>query len=570
MKQEVKLSHIKSAWKKGPRFPLGVVPLHEYLREWAKRQPDKDALIYYGKRFTYKELDQIVDRFATALHNLGVRKGDRVTVFLPNCPQYLLSYFALQRIGAVLVSANPMYKRIELGEAMKSTDSRDIICLDQLYRVVSKIRGEIKLRNVILTSYLDFLPKKPELPIDKDMASPKQNLKETLDFLDLLQQYEPEPPKVEIRAEEDPSIILFTGGTTGRPKPCVHTFFNQTYKAPVIPEFMRKVGVDLNTHTILLFLPVFHRMAQIQADAYLYSGATVVLLTRFNPVPVLEAVQKYKCTTVGPVVAPVLEALMRHPDVEKYDLSSLGRGVSTAQTFDTPFPEEYIEKWKRLTGIGLGAGAYGLTETMSRDTMPRLGEMLPINAPVDLSFMGLPIYDTEIKIVNPETVEIVPEGDTGEIMIKSPTLMKGYYKMPEETARQITEDGWLYTGDLGKVGSDGFLYHKGRTKEMIKRSGWSIFPSEVEDIMRMHPAIENAVLIGVPDCHVGEELKAIVELNPEYGEKITDQELIKWCKENMSSYKYPRIIEFRTIPFDMVGKTARKTLKEQEEKSREK
>lgn len=563
MSQKDNLSYVQSAWDRRPEFNLGVAPLHEYLKDHATKQPDKNALIYYGKKFTYREYNEIVDRLANALYSLGVRKGDTVTIFLPNCPQYLFGYFAVQRIGAILVSANPMFKKIELGEAMKDTDSRDIICLDHLYPVVQELKNEIDFRHVIVTGYHDFLPEEPEIPPDTDMILPKKTYPETLDFDGLLKKYQPDPPEVEISPGEDTAIILFTGGTTGRSKPCMHTFYNQTYKAPVISEYMKTVGLDKNEQIILLFLPVFHRMAQLQADAYLFAGATIVLLNRFDTLNVLEAVQKYQCTTIGPLVVPVLESLMLHPDVEKYDLTSLGKGLANAQTFDTPLPEAYLEKWKSLTGSELCAGAYGLTETLSRDTMSKPGEAPPVNTPADFSFMGLPIYDTEIKITDLETGEIMPAGEIGEIMIKSPTLMKGYYKKPEETAKQITSDGWLHTGDLGKIGRDGYLYHKGRAKEMLKRSGWSIFPTEVEDLLRTHPAIDNAVVIGVPDPRVGQEIKAFIELFPEYEGKLDAEELVKWCKENIASYKYPRIIEFKNIPFDMVGKTARKALKEE-------
>lgn len=539
----------------GPIYLYGKAPLFEYLRRYAERNPDKIALIYYGRKITYKELDNLSDKFANALSDLGIKKGDRVALFLQNSPQYYICHFGVQKIGAVVVPCNPMYKQFELEHVVSDSGAETIVTLDQLYPIVRDIKDETDLKNIIVTSYWDYLPKEPEIPIHESMKTPKQIFPDTIEFLDLIENYEASPPKIDISLD-DLALLEYTGGTTGLPKGCMLTHGNDIYTSACLGMETMLFG-DL---TVLVSMPVF-QIAGMDAGLCLpiFNGWTIVLLTRSDPKTIIQCIEMYRCN-MWYSEFKINTQIMNYPGIEEHDLSSLILNPSTSYTKGPDVLESGKHGWmKRTRGLVMDA-AYGLTESHTANTL---------NLGTKPGSSGLPHFGTEIKIVDPETGKDLPAGEIGEILIRSPSVFKGYWNDPEKTKEVLDEDGWLHTGDLGMTDEDGFIYWKGRIKDTIKSSGYTVLPDEVEHILLKHPAIEHAGVIGVPDPERGTRVKAFVELKPEYKGKITEEDLVRWAKENMSAFKYPREIEFidkMPIGPGDTGKILRNKLRELEAK----
>jgi long-chain acyl-CoA synthetase len=529
-----------------------VKPLHEYLRDFARVTPNKPAIIFYGRQISFKELDELSDRFANFLLQNGIGKGDKVALFMQNCPQYLICHYGIQKIGAIVGPCSPMFKEWELEYEVKDLGAKAIIVLDHLFPIVEAIRSKTSLGHVIVTNYSDFLPGNPAPAFPEELI-PKQKIQDTHDLQEILQTSSPVPPKIDINPYEDVGLIVYTSGSTGLPKGAMLTYHNALFKTECVAKSFGYTAEDV----YLCVMPVFHIAGMlIGVNSPVYSGGTIVLLTRFTPEAVLEVINTHRIS-VAYTIVPMNVAMMNHPKAAEVNFSSLRMNACTS--FGIQLTEEISEAWKKVTGVGLFETAYGLSETHTADSL-----MPPEQ--VKFGTVGKPTLETEIKIVSLEdpTVE-VPVGEQGEIVVKNPGVFKGYLNKPEATEKTL-RDGWVYTGDIGKFDEDGYLYFIGRVKEMIKCSGYSVFPEDVEVMLVRNPAISAAAVIGVPDPVRGETVKAFIVLKPEYEGKITAEEIISWSKEKMADYKYPRHLEFRSsLPTTGTGKLLRRLLVDEEQ-----
>lgn len=525
-------------------------PLHEYLREHAKINPNKEAIIFYGKSITYQQLDELSDRFAHFLFSQGIRKGDKVALFLPNCPQYIICHFGIQKIGAIVGPCNPMLKEWELEYELNDLEAKAIIYLDHLYSIVETVLSKTSLDLLITTSYEDFLPETP-LPSFPEERDSKKNLPIAQNLSRILEVNPPNCPIIDIDADEDVALIVYTSGSTGLPKGAMLTYKNALYKTRCVAELRDYTNEDVS----LSVMPICHIAGMLGMNVCIYSGGTIVLLNRFSPEAAMEVMERHR-VTVAQTVVPMNIAIMNHPNAKEVDFSSLR--MNSCTSFGVQLTEEISAKWKQLTGVGLFESAYGLSETHTADTM-----MNP--DAVKFGTTGKAMPGTEIKIVSlKEPRHICAVGEEGEIIVRGPGVFKGYLNKPEATA-QTLRDGWVYTGDIGRLDDEGYLYFIGRVKEMIKCSGYSVFPEDVEIMLNRHPAVGESAVIGVPDPLRGESVKAFVVLKSEYSDRVSPEELVRWCKEKMAAYKYPRFVEFReTLPKTGTGKLLRRKLKDEE------
>jgi acyl-CoA synthetase (AMP-forming)/AMP-acid ligase II len=529
-------------------FPEKTLP--EFLSDHARQTPGKVAFNFYGREIPFLEFDQRTNQLAMALMDFGLKKGDRVSLFLENSPQFVIGYFAILKAGGVVVAANPMFKEDELKYELMDAGARIIIAQDFLYPKVRKVREEAELSHVILTSYRDYLPASPSLPLHPSMQAPKECFPETLDLMQLMDSYRPEQLSIPINLREDLALLQYTSGTTGLPKGAMITHFSLMTNTVGSAVWNGVLEEDI----LLSILPFFHVTGMIHSMCRpVYTGTTNIMLARFDPEAILQAIHKYRCTLWSSITTMNV-AIVNHPDVEKYDLRSL----RVCGSGGAPVPKEILEKWRKIIGTELAEG-YGLSETISQTHMnpylrPRYGSI------------GLPQFGIDCRIVDVETGVDLPLDQEGELLIKGPTVMQGYWNRPEATAEAL-KDGWLYTGDIARMDEDGYFYIVGRKKELIKASGYSVFPAEVENFLYGHPAIKEVAVIGVPDPYRGENIKAVIVLKPEYENKVREEEIVAWCKSKMAAYKYPRIVEFvKELPKTASGKVLKRVLREKEVK----
>lgn len=521
-------------------------PISEYLRDWAQMTPDRIALSFYGRDITYHELNGMIDQFAWGLVHLGIQKGDRVALFMENCPQFVISYFAIHRAGGVVVPFNPMFKHAELEYEINDAQAETLIALDHLYPEVEKIRDRIQLRNVILTSLKEYLPDNPVLPLPSEAKAKKYSFPETLSFTDLLNKSTPKPICYVTDMNKELALLLYTGGTTGLPKGAMINHYTLTLSSLGAALWYHHREDDVH----LGVTPFFHTMGQQQLMcAPLASGGRVIILARFVPEIVTQAITQYRCTfMVVPTTA--LIALLSMPDIKQYDFSSF-RCIWSG---GAPISVEIQKKVKELAPKAIIGEGYGLTECVSQG-----GVITPLHR-YKPGFIGIPQL-SEIKIVDLETGRNeLPPNEEGEIIIKGPAVMTGYWNKPEET-KDVLRDGWLHTGDIGLMDEEGYIKFLGRKRELIKCSGYSVFPSEVENLLYRHPAVAEAAVIGVSDPYRGESPKAFIVLKEEFRGKLTEEEMIEWSKENMATYKRPRFVEFKKeLPKSAAGKILRRIL----------
>lgn len=540
-------------WQKGiPQsltFEQGKRPIHEYLRIRAREMPDKTAIIFYGREISYRELDEASDRFGNYLLRQGVKKGDRVAIFMANCPQYVIAHFGTQKIGGIVCPCSPLFKEMELTYELNDADTEILVTWDILMPVAGKVIGQTKVKKVVVTNLNDFLPSEPTLPLVEAMKIPKQAIPGTDDFMEIITQEDAAPPQVEIDLEEDIALFQYTGGTTGLPKGSMLSFYAALFKTAAVCAI---TGITKETIS-LVSMPIFHIAGMLAGmNSCIYAGGTQVLFTQFDIKATMEAIQRYKANFWYSAV-PMNVGIMNHPEARNYDLSSLK--LCLTSSFGIALTEEISRQWEAFTGGGLLIeGAYGLSETHTADTyVPR--------DKVKYGTMGIPAFEEEFKIVDlADRTKEMPLGEAGEIVLKNPGVFKGYWKKPEET-RNTLIDGWVYTGDVGKFDQDGFLYLLGRVKEMIKVSGFSVYPEEVEYMLNKFPGVAQSAVIGIPDPQKMEVVKAFIVMQP--GKTATEEEIKAWAKQNMSPYKVPARIEFRTaLPLLGTGKILRRALKE--------
>lgn len=533
---------------KSVEIPNIAVP--ELLKIAAEKYGDNTAIIFYDNRISYRVLNESADKFAAALQKLGVKKGDRVALFLPNVPQFVISYYGGLRAGAVLVPCSPLYKERELKHQLEDAGVETVIALDLLYQVVKNIRESSKLKNIIVTSVRDYLP-----PL-KRMLAPLKGIKslkfpETLSFTDLISKQEPKPSTVKIDPEKDLALLQYTGGTTGIPKGAMLSHRNIMANAVQVADWLsdRKIAGEI----FLSVLPFFHIYGMTTSmNTPVYTASTMILQPRFEAKAVLEAISKYR-PTIFCGVPTMYIALINHPEVGKHNLTSIRACISGAAAL----PAEVMKRWDEITKGSLVEG-YGLTEASP------VTHCNPLYKGKKGGAIGIPFPDTEAKIVDVKTGADLSIGEIGEVAVKGPQVMQGYYNKPEETAKTM-RDGWLHTGDVGKTDEDGYFYIVDRKKDMINVSGFKVWPREVEDILYEHPAVKAAAVIGVYDEYKGEAVKAFIVLKDGYEGKTTPEEIMKFVKERVASYKAPQLIEFRKeLPMTPIGKILRRVLTEEE------
>lgn len=530
------------------RYPR--IPLHELLSIPANSYPDKAALNFYGTEMTFWQLRHFVLRMANALGKLGVQKGDRVGMNLPNCPQYLIANYAALSLGAVVVNLNPMYTTAELKHAAEKTGLTTLFTFDMVLPYIRALCQEVEIPRVIVTKPTDYVTGMGQSTKESLELDPKwHHFTELLDGCT-----ETKRPRVQVNPE-DPCMIQFTGGTTGVPKAAVLTHANlvaATFQCALWGSSTTNLTPP-ERRSVVAVLPFFHVYGNIVVMNWaMLNCATQILIPRFQIDEIVGTLANFKEITFFPAVPTMITALINHPKVADLDL---GRRLGLLNSGAAPMPQELIEQVKDM-GVFFSEG-WGMSETTS------LGTANPIMGLKKVGSIGVPFPDTDIRIVDVEQgLEEVKPGDPGELLIRSPLIMKEYYKNPEETAGQI-KGGWLSTGDIVVRDEDDYLFVVDRKKDMVIAGGFNIYPREIDEVLFEHPKVLDAVSVGIPDEYRGETLKAYVVLKS--GETATDRDIIAFCKEKLAAYKVPKLVEFRdTLPKSAVGKTLRKILRAEE------
>ncbi len=531
--------------------------------EGTDKWKNKTAIIFYGKKMSYKELREQVDRFATALHDLGIKKGDRVALLLLNSPQFIIAYFGALKAGATITAISPLYVSPEIKYQLEDSEAKTIVCQDILYDNVE--RTGVKLDRVILTSITEYLPGTKKFlgssvlrAVYQKMAAPPVEIYEREGFYrfqDLLRKYPPNPPKIKFNIREDLVTLPYTGGTTGLPKGAMITHYNLTAARYLGEKFWGDV-VQEGKETILAYLPFYHIYGQaVVMMGGLSQGYTLVIFTTPDLDDILNSMESYKATIFYSVPS-LYEFLRDYHRTDRVNWKRIKVLISGADAL----LEDTAKGWEKRTGTKIHEG-WGMTETSS------VGMVSPYGKPKVGSF-GIPLPNTVAGIIDPEGTNFLPVGEIGELVVKGPQVCKGYWNKPEETKKMFVDiDGetWLRTGDLAKMDEDGYFYFYDRKRDMIKYKGLAVFAREVEEVLVSHPKVKEAGVIGVPDPDVGEKVKAIVVLETEARGKISEEEIIKYCGERLAHYKCPKIVEFRgEVPKTDVGKVSRRELREEE------
>ena len=535
---------------------LPEVPLCQFLTDSFNASPNKVAIHFMGKELTFKEVYESAIKFANYLRSLGVEKGDRVAILLPNCPQAVIAYFGTMYAGGIVVQTNPLYTERELQYQMADSGAKVILSMDILYPRVMKIMKETKLENVIVTGIKDYLPfpknliypfiQKKQYGYSVKVAHSGPNHL----FTEIMKTGSLEPIEFEdFDFENDLALLQYTGGTTGFPKGVMLTHKNLVANTKMAHAWLSKTKDG--EEVVLGMLPFFHVYGMTTVLILsIMSRNKMVLLPKFDVDIALKTIDKQK-PTLFPGAPTMYIGLLNHPDLQKYDLSSIKACLSGS----APLPVEIQEKFEAITGGKLVEG-YGLTET-SPVTHANFIWANRINGSI-----GVPWPDTESVILRSGDNEILPPGEIGEIAVRGPQVMKGYWNRPEETAATFM-DGWFLTGDLGYMDESGYFYVVDRKKDMIIAGGFNIYPREVEEVLYEHEAIQECVVAGIPDPYRGETVKAYIVLKE--GKEVTEKELNEFCRLNLAAYKVPRFYEFRTeLPKTAVGKILRRTLVEEE------
>ena len=533
------------------------ITMPEVLTRTAEKFPKRTALLFLGKEISYASLERLVNRFANALIKLGVKRGDKVALLLPNIPQIVIAYYGIWRMGAIPIPNNPLYTDRELEHQLNDSGSTVLVTLDLLAPRMLALRPKTKVKQIITCHINDYLPfpTKQLFPrVKKGMYVKYEKAPDYHQFLDLIKDASPEfsgsPPSL-----DDIAFIPYTGGTTGVSKGVIITHRNVTCKNQMMEAWFSDLK-DKPERELAIF-PFFH-LAGFTAVMIISikMGWTAILVPRPDPRAVMDMMIKYKPTVI-PAVPTIYVGLLGLPEFKKADLSFV-KGFFCAAA---PLAIETINDLKEATGAVI-VEAYGLTESTGLVTLtPWRGRLKQGSA-------GVPLPNTDMKIVDLETgKKEVGVGQEGEIIFRGPQMCRGYYNMPQETKDTI-RDGWFHTGDIGKVDEDGYIYIVDRKKDMIIAGGYNIYPREIDEVLFEHPKVSEACAVGVPDTYRGETVKAFVVVKP--GESLTAEEIEKYCRENLAAYKVPKKYEFvESLPKSAVGKILRRELRDKELKKKE-
>ncbi len=550
--------------------PYPEQSVYSVFEKTVGRFPERPALSFFGKEITYLELAAEVDQLARALASMGVAKGDRAALLLPNCPQYVVGFYALQRLGAIPVGTNPLYTERELAHQLSDAGCKVVIVLDQLFRKLEAVRSKARVETVIVAKVTDYMPfplnvlapirfKKeakhegrpwPPVPAGADAKS----------WTEVMQGTYPPAPSPAVDPKEDVAALVYTGGTTGLSKGAMLTHFNLVANVHQASSWFPDLVEG--EEVFLCVLPFFHSYGlQVGLHLCMLLGGKLVLMPRFDLKRAVKAIAKEKAT-VFPGVPRIYQAINDSPESQRHDLSSIKACISGA----APLPLSTSEKFERLTGGSLVEG-YGLTECSP------VTHANPINGKRKVGSIGLPLPDTDCRLVDiDDRSKEVSTGEIGELAIAGPQIMKGYWNRPDETAGMIGEGAggvrWLYTGDIVRMDEEGYFFIVDRKKDMIIVSGFNVYPTEVEEVLSGHPKIQKVAVVGIPDERTGEAVKAFVVLRQ--GERATAEEIIEWSRDEhqgLTGYRVPSSVEFRdALPETIIGKVLRRVLLEEEKK----
>ena len=545
-------------------------PVTQNLISTVEKYPNNTAMIFgnvveplgnalMDTRMDYRTLLDLTYRFAAALQKLGVKKGDRVAIHLPNCPQFPIAYYATLMIGGIVVPCNPQYVAREMKHQLNDSGAETIITLSLMYPITRQIRAETALKHVIVTNIKEYFP--GLLKFLFTVATEKkeghyQDLSGDADtywFQDLLDSAPARPTPVEIDVE-DTAVLMYTGGTTGVSKGAQLTHRNVQANAVQVRAWFPSLVEG--QETILTSLPLYHSYAMTTCmNLGILAGESLLLIA--NPrvlIHILKSINKH-APTLYPGIPALYISLINHPEISKYNISSIKACISGA----APLPVEVQQKFQGITGGRLVEG-YGLSEAAP------VTHANPIYGENRIGTIGLPFPSTEARVVDTETgTRDLPPGEVGELAVRGPQVMKGYWQMPTETANVLRE-GWLYTGDIARMDEDGYFQIVDRKKDMILGAGgYNVYPREVEDVLYEYPKVLEVAAAGIPVEGKGERIKVYIVLKE--GETATEEEIIAFCKENLAPYKVPKFVEFRDeLPKTMVGKVLRRVLLEEEKK----
>jgi long-chain acyl-CoA synthetase len=543
--------------------------LDSLLNESARKYPYNTATSFVlsyllggrytvGAKLTYKRMNELVDRFATALYQLGVRKGERVALMLPNSPHFVIAFFGAMKLGAIVVNNNPTYTSRELKHQLEDSGSETIVLLNLFYPRLREVLAETPVKRVIVAHIFDTLG----FPSKQLVAMKQRKAPEWVDvpaeqnvfmFQDLLDKYPPSPPKADI-TPDDVALFQYTGGTTGLPKAAMLTHRNLVSNTLQVASWL--TTTQFGAEKMMGAIPFFHVYGMTVGMLFaLHMGAEMIIVPNPRPIDnVMNIIQKERAT-LFPGVPAMYIGIINHPKIAEYDLKSVKACISGS----APLPMDVQERFGQITGGRLVEG-FGMTEASP------VTHCNPVYGTRKNGSIGIPLPDTDAKVIDLETGAELPIGgeQPGELCVRGPQVMKGYWNKPEETAEQVDADGWLHTGDICKTDEEGYFYIVDRKKDMIIASGYKVLPRDVEEVLFMHPKVLEAVVVGIRNPSRGDDtVKAFVVAKP--GEQPTAEEIKEFCKLHLAPYKVPRDVEFRDeLPKTMVGKVLRRVLIEEE------
>jgi long-chain acyl-CoA synthetase len=525
-----------------PDLDIKERTLTELLNSAVKRFGNEVSLQFENDSWTYKEVQEMSEKLACSLFGQGLEKGDRMSIMLPNCAQYVFSVFGVVRLGGIVVQTNPMYVERELEFQLNDTAAKFMICHDSVYERVKRVQPQTSLEKVIVVQFNE----KRNIKLDEN----------DMFFDDFINSYHSQTPNIKINPREDIAVLQYTGGTTGRSKGVMLTHQNFVNQAELVNEFLLKEFKDDETanRVVISFLPLFHifGLASVTMSGYLF-GYKQIILPRFETDTVLHLIKKEKPMFFFGVPT-MFTSMLHYSDVERYGLEH----IKVFFCGSSPMPLETYTRFKKLMGKkSYLSDGYGLSEMTS-------GAISNPHSKMKIGSVGVPLPLTEAKVVieTDNGLEEAPINLKGEIVVRGPQLMKGYWNNPEETEVAL-RNGWMYTGDIGYMDEDGYFYIVDRKKDMIIASGYNVYPREVEEVIYQIPQVKEAIVIGIPDEYRGETVKAYITLKE--NQTIREEEVIAFCRKNLAAYKVPRLIEFRdNLPKSSVGKLLKRELRNQE------
>jgi long-chain acyl-CoA synthetase len=537
-------------------------PLYHFLEDAAKEFPDKPATVFKGKAVTYAEMDELTDRLAAALKDMGVGKGTPVGIFMPNSSQFVMAFYAILKAGGIVVATNPLYTARELEHQLNDAGIEIMLVMSNFYELIKQVQPKTKLKKLIVTNIKEYLPGLLKLlfTIAKEKKEGHYVTLGEGDYWlqDLLKQFKSERrPQVEVGPEDD-ALYQYSGGTTGLSKAAIGLHRNLVANTLQIQSFMPDVrhGGEI----VLMAIPMFHVYGLVAGMSFgIASAATLVMVPNPRDMEdVLGSIAKYR-PTIYPGVPTMYNAINNHPKVKagKVDVSSIRACISGS----APLLRETKVTFESLTGGKLVEG-FGMSET------PTATHCNPLQGLNKEGSIGIPLPDVDARILDLDDEKtVLGFGEVGELVVKGPQVMKGYLNMPTETANTL-RDGWLYTGDIARMDEDGYFYIVDRKKELIKPGGFQVWPREVEEVISENPKVLEVGVAGIPDAYRGETVKAWVVPKPK--ETLTADEVREWCKERMAAFKVPTQVEFREeLPKTTVGKVLRRELVRQDREKQE-